>query len=1038
MNVSSVFADNIITYNVGTYATNNNITVKDGGTSTSNTGSIATNTKMFSTDGKYTVTLGDGFYFYNSAVSGYTTALVSANGKKSYFTIDLNAGDKIEIYFAASNSSYSQAKQKTMKFYSENDEGKTLQNTSGFTATKLEYTALKSETYTMYDSAQDTNRFVLYKIDITPVTKPSSTTDVTLNVKDTVTGNAITDFTVSDSDGAVSANSDGTYPLYLNSQYSISAPNYVTSENVLVTSATTEVALTPIYNVTIAGAPDGYTVEDEAGNAVDQNEDGTYTMTYGKNYVIKCDGYSDYQFTCSGETLTVEMLSTVDVTFTVKNSDGEVVTDFDVLDSDGSKLTAVNSAYTLYPGSVYTIVADGYINYQYTATADKSAKLTLTTLTEWKLTGDDGTNAGLTDSASTADVNAGTNNFFTIAKGAKMQSSERTYKAADGTSITSKPTINTSKAITFTTTQAARIYVAATSGGGSERTMSLAKGGTTITTTTLDEAYTPNYIDYIAVDAGTYTISGSNQVRYYLIEVIPIDATPVEVTLNTTGLADGAKVTLTRTSGSLSYSGTVADNKATVEKVIVGEYKVAVDGYTVTPDTITVTADNTLFNIDAEQIILPEIPDDASTSELYVGYAAKDGYTVYDTVQAAVTAATNGGTINIAEGTFTERVVVENANITLKGAGVDKTIITYNDSEANNDTYFHGATVAVVADGFNASDLTIRNTAEEDGTAIKDGKYKNATAFSVGYKNNLAATATLTNCNLLAFRDTVYTGKPNTDITLTLDGCLITGFQDVICGTGKVNIDGCTMDTSRTATGTKDADTARLFAPRGYEDTTKDTVYTVTNLTITSSATTKKIYLARPWETYTQETSTSPKVWDEKNNVKVIVDGYTVDDSAKSVFDTTLYGFSPDGINISGVTSNYFWLVRPTNGKGNFNTTLAALNETATDVVDSVTAEEGEENTYRIIGKVNSALVEDTNVSAIGFAVSDTNGFIGNMSSDTIYVDPALDNPTEYFTVNFATDVDTTVTTTLTPYVNYKGYDVVSSSATAKAIDYPA
>ncbi len=535
--------------------------------------------------------------------------------------------------------------------------------------------------------------------------------------------------------------------------------------------------------------------------------------------------------------------------------------------------------------------------------------------------------------------------------------------------------------------------------------------------------------------SGTISEIGQVYIPTLAVKTITAEEVPKEVQANsnvkiTVSNTNNGDVLVITDSSNAEYKATISSGIAdfTGKAIYVGNATLSAEGYTLDPATITIATDTNEYTVTATPTATEVIADGSDTSVLYAGYVAKDGYKVYNTVQAAVDAAlSTGATIKLAPKTFTETVVVNKPNIKLIGTARDTSVITYNDSETKNDTYFHGATLAVLADGFSAENLTVQNTAEEDGTAGG----KNATALSMDY-NNLTATVTITNCNLLAFRDTVYTGKTNANVTLTLDNCLITGFQDVICGSGNVTIKDCTMDTSRAVNSTISNGTARLFAPRGYSDTSKTTVYKAENLTIKSTdSKTNTIYFARAWDGYTLDGTT--KVWDGNNNVQVIVDGYTVDSSASSAFDgDTLYGFEANGINCTGITKNYFWLVRKTNGTGNYNTTLASINETPVNTFNAL-VDEGS-NVYRFIGIINSALVEDTNVSSVGFAVTYGDKTV-NMSDSIVYTE---DNST-YYTVNFAENVSTSIATTLKPYVNYKGYDIEGGIDTqAKTIDYSA
>lgn len=429
------------------------------------------------------------------------------------------------------------------------------------------------------------------------------------------------------------------------------------------------------------------------------------------------------------------------------------------------------------------------------------------------------------------------------------------------------------------------------------------------------------------------------------------------------------------------------------------------------PVTLTCSLNGYLPYLEAETV--EYIPSDYRGKTVTVDPSATvDGTNgVFNSVKQAMeaisvnppTQSSEGVTLNIADGTYRERVVVSVPYITFNGTSAAGTIISYNDSETNNDTYFHGATVAVVAEGFKASNITFQNTAEIDGAEATNKK--NATAFSVGYQDGVTASAELTNCVLDAVRDTVYTGKTNSTTTVTFNGCNILGFQDVICGKGTVTLNNCTWDINS-------GNAARLFAP------TFGSTYTATNLNIKNSiGSYNKSYFARGWG----DGTSAP--------ITVVVDGFTdsqnciVSTDAINADGSVLYGFEKTPVAGTMDITEMFWASRKA-GDTYFHTTLAKIDKAL--AVDSITATENADE-YRIIAKANSALTDEditTNIDSIGFVVSG-NGNTVDLKHTKIY---NVTDESAYYTVDFVTDA-AGFTYSFAPYTNYIGYDVVGTAA---------
>ncbi|WP_166244816.1 pectinesterase family protein [Paenibacillus turpanensis] len=103
--------------------------------------------------------------------------------------------------------------------------------------------------------------------------------------------------------------------------------------------------------------------------------------------------------------------------------------------------------------------------------------------------------------------------------------------------------------------------------------------------------------------------------------------------------------------------------------------------------------------------------------------AAADGVKVFNTVQSAVNAVPANNTerivIYIAPGTYQEKLTIDRPYVSLVGAGMDQTLLTYGDYAGTSATQgkpghtgntFLSQSVAVTADHFTASNLTIENS----------------------------------------------------------------------------------------------------------------------------------------------------------------------------------------------------------------------------------------------------------------------------------------------------------------------------------------
>jgi len=232
----------------------------------------------------------------------------------------------------------------------------------------------------------------------------------------------------------------------------------------------------------------------------------------------------------------------------------------------------------------------------------------------------------------------------------------------------------------------------------------------------------------------------------------------------------------------------------------------------------------------AQQPVLP--------TELTV---AQDGSGNYKTIQEAVNSVRDLGqkrvTIHIKKGIYHEKLVIPTwkTNISLIGESAESTIITNNDYSGKavpggKDAYgkdkmttYTSYTVLVQGNGFEASNLTIENTAGRVGQAV---------ALHVEGDR-----CVITNCRLLGNQDTLYTAT-GTSRQLYQD-CYIEGTTDFIFGEATVVFLRCTIRNL-----TNSFITAAATTPN------QEYGYVLMDCKLIADSTVKKAVLGRPWRPY--------------------------------------------------------------------------------------------------------------------------------------------------------------------------------------------
>lgn len=215
--------------------------------------------------------------------------------------------------------------------------------------------------------------------------------------------------------------------------------------------------------------------------------------------------------------------------------------------------------------------------------------------------------------------------------------------------------------------------------------------------------------------------------------------------------------------------------------------------------------------------------------------------------------------IHLADGVYTEKLLIDKPNVTFTGASREGTVISYGDfanklhTDGKEYNTFRTYTVNVIADNVRFENLTIENTS-------KNPKEKGqAVALSL-YANNISVKG----CNLKSMQDTVFNGPLPTDLIERYIGflpdrervydkasanqyfadCLIEGSVDFIFGCGNALYYNCEICSVFDGRGT-----GYVAAPahaQGSEDSLCFINCRFTNDGVADNS----IFLARPWRDY--------------------------------------------------------------------------------------------------------------------------------------------------------------------------------------------
>jgi pectinesterase len=234
---------------------------------------------------------------------------------------------------------------------------------------------------------------------------------------------------------------------------------------------------------------------------------------------------------------------------------------------------------------------------------------------------------------------------------------------------------------------------------------------------------------------------------------------------------------------------------------------------------------------------------------------AANGPGQFKTVQAAVdSAGAEGLVIQIAPGTYYEKLHIEKDGIELRGMGSkpQDVVLTYDDSAKKAGGTGKSGSVNVSGDDFKAENLTIQNDWEKKNERMGEGAQ--AVALLITGDREV-----LDHVRLLGYQDTLYaasktchgaadqtaaeaSGKECHASRQLFEHCYIEGHVDYIFGDAKAVFDDCELH-GMTHTIVTITAQSRLYP-------LEDSGYLFLHCTITADAAVDKLSFGRPWRPY--------------------------------------------------------------------------------------------------------------------------------------------------------------------------------------------
>lgn len=237
----------------------------------------------------------------------------------------------------------------------------------------------------------------------------------------------------------------------------------------------------------------------------------------------------------------------------------------------------------------------------------------------------------------------------------------------------------------------------------------------------------------------------------------------------------------------------------------------------------------------AAALVLAVMAAPAGAETLHVSH---DADAQYATVQAAVDALPDtGGDIDIAPGTYREKIVVAKNGVHLHGTGAEPqdVVLVYGDSSLITGHTFSSFSVNAMGDDFHADNLTIQN----DYWLDPANKPSQAVALLVNGDR-----AVLNHIRLLGHQDTLYANK-GADGRISrqyFSDCYIEGHVDFIFGNAKAYFHNCEIHGVA-------ADTV-MFTAQSKNAADEDSAYVFDHCVLTADPGAKEVWLGRPWRTW--------------------------------------------------------------------------------------------------------------------------------------------------------------------------------------------
>lgn len=409
----------------------------------------------------------------------------------------------------------------------------------------------------------------------------------------------------------------------------------------------------------------------------------------------------------------------------------------------------------------------------------------------------------------------------------------------------------------------------------------------------------------ISLTAGKYYLESADASKYTRIKnsMVFESTTKYDVT---------PSFSVTEAATSITVNGQ-AYTAGTVLQLTAGSYPVVyVVGTTTYKGTLVVNSDGTYATVQLTE---------AGAIKLYNGETLIDGY---DTITAAVEAASAGNTIKVPAGEYNEKLTLSKS-ITIESLSGNNDVTIYYNGGAQTSLGENATIKITTADGVTLKNLTVKNTYN---LAEQHTAKSQAPAINVDKKsfNNV-----FTNCSIESVQDTLLFRNcgNSTNTRATLNNCTVIGETDFVCGTGIVNFNNCSFNIAcykynnsgaEVASGTN---TVYVFSPTPYSTFNVnngsigfDTKYNNVNVDFNSGASTN-VYYARVWDKSSVNSTNGETIELYLNGVSTNV---SVNKTNKS-----LNGFYCQSINGRIPTTSVWFNIyntyteNPTNTKGSYD-----------------------------------------------------------------------------------------------------------------------